>query len=246
MPLETYVFQRVEKKYMLTENDAARFLEKIGSSLKHDTYANSTVGSLYLDTPDFRIIRNSIDAKEYGMKYKEKLRLRGYGEVDHNSRVFLEIKKKFKGVVYKRRVAMSIENALHYLESGTNLIDSQIMREIDYAMKIYEQPKPSCAVFYEREAFFDTEIPSLRLTFDRNVRYRTDALDLRLGTFGKAILPEDTVLLEIKTNGGMPLPLSKALDDLALYPTSFSKYGTAYTDILQTKTKIYKGDPIYA
>ena len=246
MPSETYIFQRVEKKYMLTENDVARFLKKIGASLEHDTYANSTVGSLYLDTPDFRLIRNSIDAKEYEMKYKEKLRLRGYGEIHDDSRVFLEIKKKFKGVVYKRRVAMSIENALRYLESGARTVDSQIMREIDYAMKIYEHPKPSCAVFYEREAYVDKDNPSLRLTFDRNIRYRTDALDLRLGSFGKTILPENTVLLEIKTDGGMPLPLSKALDDLSIYPTSFSKYGTAYTDILQTKTKIHKGDPIYA
>lgn len=246
MPSETYIFQRVEKKYMLTENDVARFLIKIGASLEHDTYANSTVGSLYLDTPDFRLIRNSIDAKEYEMKYKEKLRLRGYGEIHDDSRVFLEIKKKFKGVVYKRRVAMSIENALRYLESGARTVDSQIMREIDYAMKIYEHPKPSCAVFYEREAYVDKDNPSLRLTFDRNIRYRTDALDLRLGSFGKIILPENTVLLEIKTDGGMPLPLSKALDDLSIYPTSFSKYGTAYTDILQTKTKIHKGDPIYA
>lgn len=246
MPSETYIFQRVEKKYMLTENDVARFLKKIGASLEHDTYANSTVGSLYLDTPDFRLIRNSIDAKEYEMKYKEKLRLRGYDEIHDDSRIFLEIKKKFKGVVYKRRVAMSIENALRYLESGARTVDSQIMREIDYAMKIYEHPKPSCAVFYEREAYVDKDNPSLRLTFDRNIRYRTDALDLRLGSFGKIILPENTVLLEIKTDGGMPLPLSKALDDLSIYPTSFSKYGTAYTDILQTKTKIHKGDPIYA
>lgn len=246
MPLETYIFQRIEKKYMLTEDDAERLFKKIGASLEHDAYANSTVGSLYLDTPDFRLIRNSIDAKEYEMKYKEKLRLRGYGEVNEDSRVFLEIKKKFKGVVYKRRVAMPIENALLYLKDGTRAIDSQIMREIDYTMKVYEHPKPTCAIFYEREAYVDKEIPSLRLTFDRNVRYRTDALDLRLGSFGKVILPENAVLLEIKTDGGMPLPLSKALDELSIYPTSFSKYGTAYTDLMKTKNTIIKGEFIYA
>ena len=116
----------------------------------------------------------------------------------------------------------------------------------EYAMKVYEHPKPTCAIFYEREAYVDKEIPSLRLTFDRNVRYRTDALDLRLGSFGKVILPENAVLLEIKTDGGMPLPLSKALDELSIYPTSFSKYGTAYTDLMKTKNTVIKGEFIYA
>lgn len=246
MPSETYIFQRVEKKYLLTEETYARLLEKIGTGLEHDLYAGSTVGSLYLDTPDFCLIRNSIDAKEYDMKYKEKLRLRGYGEVDSHSRVFIEIKKKFKGVVYKRRVAMKYENAIRYLETGARTVDSQIMREIDYAMQVYDHPLPACAVFYEREAFFDRDIPALRLTFDRNVRYRTEALDLREGSFGKIILPKDTVLLEIKTDGGMPLSLNKALDSLGIYPASFSKYGTAYADLMKTKNEIPKGEFIYA
>lgn len=246
MPSDIVIFQRIEKKYLLTEESCRRLLEKIGSRLSHDIYGKSTIGSLYLDTPDFRLIRNSIDAKEYDFKYKEKLRLRAYGTPSHADRVFLEIKKKYRSVVYKRRVAMKLSDAMRYLETNEKSIDNQIMREIDYAVKIYEYPKPACAVFYEREAFYDKEIPSLRLTFDRNVRYRTDSLDLTKGSFGTSILPKDSVLLEIKTAGAMPLFLSKILNELRIYPTSFSKYGTAFSMITKNKTEISKGEFIYA
>jgi hypothetical protein len=43
--------------------------------------------------------------------------------------------------------------------------------------------------------------------------------------------------MEIKTDGAMPLWLSHALDELKIYPTSFSKYGRAYIDIINEKRK---------
>jgi len=225
----TCVFKRIEKKYLLTEDRYEALFQRIGAQLKPDEFGRSTVLSLYLDTPDHRIIRNSIEAVDY----KEKLRLRSYGTAGPESKVFLELKKKFKGVVYKRRAVMTLLEAERYLEEGAKPFDSQIMDEIDWAMKLYGQPKPAMMIACEREAWFDGEHPDLRLTFDRGIRYRERELHLSSGGMGTALLPENTVLLEIKTGGAMPLWLAHALDAEKILPGSFSKYGAAYTRSLE-------------
>ena len=222
-------FRRYEKKYLLSEEQFEKLFQDIGSHLKPDAHGRSTVISLYLDTPDHRIIRSSIDAADY----KEKLRLRSYGVASSHSTVFLELKKKFKGVVYKRREAMCLSEAERYLYQGIRPFESQIMSEIDWAMKLYERPKPAMMIACEREAWYDEEIPDLRLTFDKNIRYRETDLRLSHGSAGTRLLPEDTVLLEIKTAGAMPLWLAYALDEEKILPGSFSKYGTAYTRSLK-------------
>lgn len=218
------IFRRIEKKYRLDPELKDTLLQKISSHLVPDEHGRNTICSLYLDTPDHLLIRNSIDARGY----KEKLRLRSYGTPAPEDHVFLEIKKKYKGVVYKRRESMTLQEAMAYISTGQAPRDSQIMRELDYAMRFYRQPGPSMLIAYEREAYFAPEMPHLRLTFDTEVRYRETGLDLAQGHDGRRILPDDTILMEIKTDGSMPLWLSHALDECHLYPTSFSKYGTAY------------------
>lgn len=227
----TCIFKRIEKKYLLFEMQYEALFERIGSHLKPDEYGRSTVQSLYLDTPDYRIIRNSIDA----LDYKEKLRLRSYGTATPDSTVFLELKKKYGGVVYKRRVAMSLTAAERYLTQRTRPFESQIMSEIDWAMRLYGWPKPMMMIACEREAWFDEEHPDLRLTFDRNIRCRDSNLNLSRSSAGLILLPEHTVLLEIKTAGAMPLWLAEALDREEIFPVSFSKYGAAYTRRLEEK-----------
>ena len=229
MAKEISIFKRVEKKYLLTLEQHKDFMALIGDKIIPDEHGKSTIQSLYLDTPDFRLIRASIDAKGYKESvYKEKLRLRSYGVPNDDSKVFLEIKKKFKGVVYKRRVSMRMAEAINYLENGVKPKDSQIMREIDYAMHYYGQPKPAALLCYEREAYYVKDLPTHRITFDTDVRYRDFSLDLRLGNKGEVIQPPNTVLMEIKTDGAMPLWLSAALNQCKIYPATFSKYGTAY------------------
>lgn len=231
------IFKRVEKKYRISCAKRDELLSCIGSRLVSDAHGKSTVCSLYLDTPDRLLIRNSISA----VSYKEKLRIRSYGIPREEGKVFLEIKKKYKGVVYKRRVSMTLTEAEHYLESGEKTEESQIMREIDYAMQCYCHPKPSMLIACEREAFYVTDLPNLRLTFDTAVRYRENALSSEdgltsaHGADGKKMISDDTVLLEMKTDGAMPLWLSHALNGLQIYPTSFSKYGTAYLETLTCK-----------
>ncbi len=241
------IFRRIEKKYRITQEQRRELLERIGAKLAPDAHGVSTVCSLYLDTPDWLLIRNSIEATTY----KEKLRLRSYGTPGPDGRVFLELKKKYRGVVYKRRVALTERQAEAYLRSGIKPFDSQIFRELDYAMRLYRSPRPAVALSYEREAFTVPAVPNLRLTFDAHVRYRTDRLSLTAGTAGKEILPADEVILEIKTDGAMPLWLSRALDECAIRPASFSKYGTAYRDLCriegdETKTENQKEVKRYA
>lgn len=221
-------FARVEKKYRLTPQQKDLLLETIGHRLTPDAHGRNTICSLYLDTPSFMLIRKSIEAKSYKTAYKEKLRLRSYGTPSQDTHVFLEIKKKFKGVVYKRRETLTLQEAMAYISGGPRPTDSQIMREIDYAMHFYQQPQPAMFIAYEREAYFDQELPSLRITFDTNVRYREGDLLLEHGHQGTLLLPEDAIMMEIKTDGSMPFWLARALSDCGILPTSFSKYGTAY------------------
>lgn len=232
MAKDSFIFKRVEKKYLLTEELRAALLAEISDMLIPDSYGRSTISSLYLDTHDYRIIRASIEAKLWGHAYKEKLRLRTYGTPEDGSRVFLEIKKKYKGVVYKRRISLSHADAMEYILGGRKPPDSQIMREIDYAMGFYGNVRPSAVVSYERDAFFVRDLPALRITFDSGVRYRSNDLDLRRGSGGKTLLPDGFSIMEIKTDGAMPLWLSRALDRLKIYPASYSKYGRAYLDII--------------
>jgi hypothetical protein len=226
-------FKRIEKKYLLSEANYEALLRRIGSHLTPDKYGRSTVVSLYLDTPDYRIIRNSIEAADY----KEKLRLRSYGTAAEDSTVFLELKKKFGGVVYKRRAEMTLAEAERYLQQGAKPFESQIMSEIDWAMRMYGRPQPAMMIACEREAWFDDAHPDLRLTFDRNIRYRESDLRLSRSAAGTSLLPEQTVLLEIKTAGAMPLWLADALDAEGILPGSFSKYGTAYTHTLKNRKR---------
>lgn len=235
MPKDSYIFKRVEKKYLLTDAQWDALIEKISPMLVPDPFGRSTIASLYLDTPDFRIIRASIEAKNEDHAYKEKLRLRTYGTPASNSRAFLEIKKKYDGVVYKRRISLPYAAAMQYISGGQKPPDSQIMREIDWAMHFYGAPKPAVIISYERDAFFVRDLPALRITFDSGVRYRNYDLDLSLGSKGKPILSETESLMEIKTDGSMPVWLSLALDELNIYPASFSKYGTAYADIINSQ-----------
>ncbi len=220
---DQFIFRRIEKKYRITPEQRTRLLALVENRLTPDKHGKSTVCSLYLDTPDSLLIRNSIDAKAY----KEKLRIRSYGTPRKDSKVFFEIKKKYKGVVYKRRAAMTLAEAEAYVSGGAPPFESQIISELDYAMRYYRHPAPAMLIACEREAFYDTQSPDLRLTFDSDIRYRACDLSLASGADGTP-LADGEIILEIKTGGAMPLWLAHALDACSIYPTSFSKYGTAY------------------
>ena len=227
------IFKRVEKKYLVNEEQKNALFAIIADKLVPDQYGRSTVCSLYLDTPDYLLIRNSIDAKAY----KEKLRIRSYGAPKAEASVFFEIKKKYKGVVYKRRVLMPLVEAYKYIDTGIPPMDTQIMREIDYLMRFYRQPKPNVCILCEREAFFSKDSPNVRLTVDENLRYRQGFPTDENIKDGTPIVGEREYILEIKTPGAMPLWLADALSKCKIYPRSFSKYAHAYYDITNKREK---------
>lgn len=199
----------------------------IDEYMRGDKYGESDILNIYYDTPEFLLIRRSLESPVY----KEKLRIRSYGVADGNSDVFVEIKKKYESVVYKRRIVhkeSEIDGFL--LGNGEN---SQIGKEIDYFVKHYEGIAPKMAISYRREAFYAKNDENFRLTFDRDILWRDYDLSLRCGIYGLPVLPKGKILMEIKTADAIPLWLTRFLSANAIYKTSFSKYGTAYLQFLK-------------
>ncbi len=220
------IFKRKELKYMLSEHQYEAVLDILCGRMEQDEYGRSLICSLYFDTPDFRLIRTSMEKP----RYKEKLRLRTYGIPTDGAISFAEIKKKYKGIVYKRRVMLPYTSAVSWLEGESEYPEPcQISREIDYLKEYYSQLSAACALFYDRTAYYSDEDEGLRVTFDENIRYRFSDLDLRHGDYGELLTGKGQYLMEIKIAGGMPVWLARGLSEAQIYPSSYSKYANAYT-----------------
>ena len=219
-------FKRVEKKYLLTHGQYTALTERLQGIAAVDAYGLTSILNIYYDTPDYHLIRTSLDKPVY----KEKLRLRTYGVPDQDSPAFVEIKKKYKGVVYKRRISLAYADALHYMNDGMMIAeDSQIRSEIDYFMKAYRNLEPKMVISYDRIAMAGVSDPNLRITFDTNIRWRTADLDLAEGTSGELLLGGGNYLMEVKIAGALSLQLARIFSELKIHPASYSKYGSAYT-----------------
>lgn len=218
------IFKRYEIKYLLTREQQLRIKDAFTGRMKADVHGKSTILSLYFDTPDDLLIRRSLDKP----LYKEKLRLRSYGVATADTTVFVELKKKYQSIVYKRRIGMTEEEASRYLLKHEQVTDTQISREIDYCMKHYPLLAPRMLLSYEREAYYAVDDPDFRITFDEQILWRDHEVNLTSGIGGTAVLPDDTILMEVKTAGAIPLWLVHLLSEEHIYKTSFSKYGTAW------------------
>lgn len=221
------VFKRYEKKYIVSSSQREELIQKMLRYMVPDEYGQSTICNIYFDTPDFRVIRSSIEKPVF----KEKLRLRSYGVPEPDSNVFVELKKKYKGVVYKRRIHMSYRDATEYLLHNVRPdgVNTQVLSEIDYFLSVYPGIRPAVSLFYDRVAYYGKTDRELRITFDSHIRFRNKQLDLLLGSDGYPILDADKSIMEIKCIGSMPMWLTKELDRLAVFPASYSKYGTAFS-----------------
>ena len=219
------VFKRYELKYMLTKEQKEKVIAGMEPYMKLDKYGRTTIRNLYYDTDTYLLIRRSIEKPTY----KEKLRIRSYSQADSDSKVFVELKKKYKHVVYKRRVSLTNQDAMAWL-SGERPINehSQITNEIDYFQEFYGSLHPAVFLSYEREAYYSKEGTDFRVTFDDKILCRQEDLSLASEVYGTPILPEDNVLMEIKCSGGIPLWMTEILSREKIYKSSFSKYGTAY------------------
>lgn len=217
-------FERYEKKFLLTQGQYERILPLLKREMAEDCYGNYTVCNIYFDTDFYDLIRASLDKPNY----KEKFRLRSYGVPGGGDLVFAEIKKKYNGIVYKRRVGSSEEQIKAFLEEGKELGDNlQIQREIQWFLRFY-RPKPKVFIGYDRIALAGREDADIRITFDFRIRWRMDRLTLQSGDEGELVLNGDEVVMEVKTPGAIPLWLADMLNQYEIYPVGFSKFGICY------------------
>lgn len=233
------VFRRRELKYLLDPAQRQALEVLIREHMVPDKFGHSTVCNLYFDTPDYRLIRRSLEKPVY----KEKLRLRSYGTIQEGADVFLEMKKKYMGVVYKRRIRISQEQTLAFMNRQSPLPeDSQIGRELTYFRDFYRNLTPRVYLSYEREAWLDPVDKGFRITIDRNICYRRSDLSLYLPAGGRQILSPELSLLEVKASGGIPIWLTEHLSKAGIYKQSFSKYGQAYLqELSESRGKTHVG-----
>ncbi len=223
-------FKRVEKKYLLNLEEYINFMDSLKDYLVKDEYFKSNIYNIYFDTDNFDLIRKSLDKPIY----KEKVRLRRYEGSDV---VFLEIKKKYKGIVYKRRVSCTSIEFNNYLENKVLINNSQKMKEIDYLFKHYNLV-PKVFLAYDRLSYKCLEDTSVRITFDTNIRSRFDNLSLEDTESNEYYFKDKMYLMEIKASDKYPLRICKLLDDLKLYPVSFSKYGSVYKQFKESEYNV--------
>lgn len=225
------VMKRSEYKYILTKDQLVSFKSLILEHMKLDQYGLTTISSIYYDTPDFRIIRNSIE----GPIFKEKIRLRSYGLADSTKQVFLELKRKALGIVYKRRIGLFENNANSFFNAHASLGNDQIAKEITYFRDYYKNLIPQIVIIYDRLAYEELNDGDLRLTIDQNPRYRTNEFNLHTTDKGELLLNEGEAILEIKVQEEIPLWLTNILSELKIYKSTFSKAGEAYKRIMREK-----------
>ncbi|MCR5564998.1 MAG: polyphosphate polymerase domain-containing protein [Gammaproteobacteria bacterium] len=241
------VMKRYELKYCMDKDQLEFFKEKIKDYMKVDKYGLTTISSLYYDTINFSLINKSIEKPAF----KEKLRLRRYGEANSDSPVFLEIKRKYDRIVYKRRIVTSEADVDDYLYNDGEFEKDQISRELVAFKESKGYLEPKYLIIYDRLAYYQ-EDSDLRITVDMNPRYRSSDLNLHTSTEGIPLLPEGSAILEVKVQHSVPLWLSKILSEGKIYKTSFSKVGTAHTlemkkSLLKTKLEkqVTKGEYQY-
>lgn len=234
------VFSRYEIKFLITKEQRdfikAGFKEKMRSDEYNVGGRLYTIMNLYYDTPDDDLVLTGLKHED---QYRYKIRLRSY---DPNlPTAFLEIKKKYLGLVNKRRSLMYIDDVNPFLMEHVPVPDSpiikrQIINELDEIAREIEL-LPKVVLCYDREAFFgtDPEDGDLRVTFDTGIRSRRYDLDLRHGSHGEPVTDGDKVLMEVKVERAVPLWLAGLLSHAGARKVRFSKYGTEYKKYAASK-----------
>lgn len=254
------IFKRKEMKYLISAGQRAAIEAGCWSMMEVDGYGCSRVTSLYYDTPEHLLIERSLDKP----LYKEKLRVRWYGAIGDDgfpqpqAQVFVELKKKFKGIVYKRRLSCSFAAARAFLggegylsalnaypmadvvaqEEAYTPRSLQIASEIEAFKARYGDLQPSMLITCQRTALtprlFSGEVHNdsvqddVRLTFDEAISFR----DVAAGSDRwHSIIEAGEAVMEIKVAGPYPAWLLGAVSQAQARPSSFSKYGKAYTQV---------------
>lgn len=223
------IFRRIEKKYIISRKQYLEIKEMIEKYMVEDEHGKSTICNIYFDTMNYDLIRHSIEKPIY----KDKIRLRSYNTPALDTTVYLEAKRKYEGVVGKRRIELKLSEFYKYVENKhiNEIANNQIYNELDYYFK-YLNLKPAMYISYLRRAFYGIKDHNFRITFDSDILAREYELKLENGVYGENVLPQEKYIMEIKTLDAMPLWCAKMLNNLKIVPCGFSKYGEGYTQLI--------------
>ena len=229
-----HIFKRYEKKYLISAEQAAIIETAISGTMTPDQYDSYWVQNLYFDTDNWDVIHTSMQ-KPF---YKEKMRLRYYGILGESASryAFLELKKKYAGIVYKRRISVDVQEILLPLSDVLAGKSTQIAKELDFYIKSAAVSEKMFIAF-QRRAFAGKDDAMLRVTLDSGIRYRTSQLHFYDPGEGYVVLHENQHLLEIKTDKSIPFWLARLCNENGIYPASYSKYAACYTDYCRRNFK---------
>lgn len=244
------VFSRYENKYLIDEKTYRFLTSHMDEYMRKDKYNKNNefynIANIYYDTDNDALIRASIEKPVY----KEKLRLRSYGVPNVNDMVFLEIKKKYNGLVNKRRTKLMLRDAYDLIGNGKSVedkeyINTQVLQEIQYFLSRYSLV-PKVYITYDRRAYFAKDDFDFRVTFDTNIKTRREDVRLEAGNHGDLLIGNELWLMEVKSSIAVPVWFTKLLSEVGAYSSTFSKYGTEYKHMVKENntTKIIKGDEI--
>lgn len=218
-------FKRHEIKYLITINQYINLMDYLSDKVEKDVVYKSTICNVYYDTDNFELIRKSIEKPIY----KEKLRIRSYDKPTLDSSVYVELKKKYDHIVYKRKEKIAYKYILN--NSFLECVETQIDKEIKYFNDFYGGLTPKMFLSYEREAYYFKTDKQIRITFDTNIKYQTESVSLLPSISDIKLLSNNLVLMELKVPFSIPYDLAKYLSSEKIFKTPFSKYGTAYKQI---------------
>lgn len=236
-------FERYELKFQVPKEKKILLEAIIREHMVEDKFCLNgqkyLIRNIYYDTKDNTLIHFSTTKP---VRHKEKLRARKYGTIgDGKDKVFLEIKKKTEGIVSKRRITLTEKELEDFIDNKIipkrdNYFDNQVLKEMLYFLSIYDV-RPATFISYERLAFFDKIDPTFRITFDDCVQARREDFNFDSTKECMPLLPDDIYLMEVKIVNGMPFWFARALSELKIYSSSFSKYGTEYRLTVQGGNK---------
>jgi len=223
-------FNRFELKYLLPYDVAInlqRELRRYMTKDKHGKNGEYTLSSLYYDSEDYRCYWEKIE----GLKFRRKLRIRRYVDNDDfndDSMVFVEIKQRLDRVTQKRRVPMKYGDALRFCNEGIIPVheksDLAVIEEIDSMIRLFNL-KPKAITTYSRRAFVGSDYDDgLRVTFDTDVSYRKNNLNLAEDFREDYMISPDRILMEIKVNERIPYWITEIVAEHNFRLIRVSKY----------------------
>ncbi|WP_031547892.1 polyphosphate polymerase domain-containing protein [Salinicoccus luteus] len=223
------VFNRREVKYLIPFDTYETIAREIAGHMRFDRFGTEgryTIVSLYFDSEDGKIYTETRNK----LRFRQKLRLRVYDDADLASMSFLEVKQKYNNVVNKRRTGLPLQSAYDYIYQGRDVVDTasnkQIFKEADYFRNFYGLV-PQVVVSYDRQAFHGIEENDLRVTFDYNLRCRSDDLNIENGPHGTHFIDRNLVVMEVKMSTSIPLWLTEILSAHGLKKEGVSKFCTS-------------------